>query len=617
MNKYKEIKILGRGGFGEAILVERRSDKVKFVIKNILLNGLKPNEIAFAKKEVEILKALDSPFIVKYIESFECNGKLCIVMEYADGGDLSMKIAQRGRKYFQEDEIMHYFIQIAFALNHVHNRKTIHRDIKGQNIFLCKDGSIKLGDFGIARVLDSTNQLCQTRAGTYNYMSPEVLGGMKYNSKADIWSLGCVLYELCTLKRAFDARNIPKLIESIIRGEYKPIPTHFSANVKNLIDRMLKVDPEDRPSIDQIIMIPFIMDKSRYLMKKVASEMFKHAKGDDGLDAYEVKDKGIVKISPHYLYELTLLLKQHAAVSLCYCFKGCERLEHIAFPPEFNTSNVTDMSGMFGGCSSLSSLNLSTFNTGSVTNMRCMFYGCNSLISLDLSTFNTRSVTNMGSMFSGCSGLRSLDLSTFDTSSVQYMGLMFHECRALTSLNLSTFKTSNVTIMGSMFSGCDSLISLNLSTFNTSSVQHMGGMFWGCISLSSLDLSTFNTSNVTSMDSMFRGCSGLSSLDLSTFNTSSVTNMNSMFSGCSNLSSLDLSTFNTSRVTNMCYMFYVCNSLYTLDLSSFDTSSVGPDDDYSGCTGMFKGCDSLGNVKYNKNDLRIKKVLPIDTTCEI
>ena len=606
MNKYKEIKILGRGGFGEAILVERRSDKVKFVIKNILLNGLKPNEIAFAKKEVEILKALDSPFIVKYIESFECNGKLCIVMEYADGGDLSMKIAQRGRKYFQEDEIMHYFIQIAFALNHVHNRKTIHRDIKGQNIFLCKDGSIKLGDFGIARVLDSTNQLCQTRAGTYNYMSPEVLGGMKYNSKADIWSLGCVLYELCTLKRAFDARNIPKLIESIIRGEYSPIPTHFSANVKNLIDRMLKVDPEDRPSIDQIIMIPFIMDKSRYLMKKVASEMFKHAKGDDGLDAYKVKDKGIVKISPHYLYELTLLLKQHAAVSLSYCFKGCERLEHIAFPPEFNTSNVTDMSGMFGGCSSLSSLNLSTFNTGSVTNMRCMFYGCNSLISLDLSTFNTRSVTNMGSMFSGCSGLRSLDLSTFDTSSVQYMGLMFHECRALTSLNLSTFKTSNVTIMGSMFSGCDSLISLNLSTFNTSSVQHMGGMFWGCISLSSLDLSTFNTSSVRDMAGMFAGCYSLSSFDLSAFNTISVTDMNGMFASCRSLISLNLSTFNTNNVTSMHFMFSVCKSLTTLDLSTFNTSSV------QYMNNMFYRCSKLEEVYVN--DSRIKSKLPDGTT---
>ena len=142
--------------------------------------------------------------------------------------------------------------------------------------------------------------------------------------------------------------------------------------------------------------------------------------------------------------------------------------------------------------------------------------------------------------------------------------------------------------------------------------------FRDCGQLTALNFpSTFDTSNVTSMRCMFDECKSLTLLDFSTFNTSSVTDMIAMFRECSNLSSLDLSTFNTSRVTNMCYMFYVCNSLYTLDLSSFDTSSVGPDDDYSGCTGMFKGCDSLGNVKYNKNDLRIKKVLPIDTTCEI
>ena len=180
--------------------------------------------------------------------------------------------------------------------------------------------------------------------------------------------------------------------------------------------------------------------------------------------------------------------------------------------------------------------------------------------------------------------------------------------------NIAHIKVENRYIR-EVSSDCLEGLSLIMKEYGSVSLEYC---LSDCSNLTTLTFpSTFNTSNVRDMSGMFKRCSSLISLDLSTFNTGSVTNMNSMFSGCSNLSSLDLSTFNTSRVTNMCYMFYVCNSLYTLDLSSFDTSSVGPDDDYSGCTGMFKGCDSLGNVKYNKNDLRIKKVLPIDTTCEI
>ena len=225
-------------------------------------------------------------------------------------------------------------------------------------------------------------------------------------------------------------------------------------------------------------------------------------------------------------------------------------LTSIDFGENFNTANVTNMYGMFYGCSSLTSLNLSDFITANVTNMSEIFYGCNSLISLNLSNFNTSNVTNMSGMFSGCNSLTSLNLSSFNTSNVTDMSGMFANCSSLTNLNLTNFNTSNVTDMFSMFYGCSSLTSLNLSSFNTSNVTNMTQMFYGCSSLTSLNLSNLNTSNVTSMYGMFRDCSNLTSIDLYNFNTANVNDMGYMFYDCIRLTSLNLYNFNMSGLTS-------------------------------------------------------------------
>mgnify|MGYP004466599937 CR=1 FL=1 len=234
----------------------------------------------------------------------------------------------------------------------------------------------------------------------------------------------------------------------------------------------------------------------------------------------------------------------------------------------FNTSQVTNMYGMFGACSSLISLDLSNFNTSQVTNMYGMFSDCSSLTSLDLSGFNTSNVTNMNVMFVNCSSLTSLDLNSFNTSKVTDMYEMFRGCSSLTSLDLSSFNTSNVTNMGDMFVNCSSLTSLDLSGFNTSKVTDMYGMFSYCQSLTSLDLSNFNTLNVINMCEMFRNCSSLTSLDLSSFNTSKVTNINYMFSNCTSLISLDLRGFNALIDDENSHAFSSCTSLKYLDISN-------------------------------------------------
>ena len=269
-------------------------------------------------------------------------------------------------------------------------------------------------------------------------------------------------------------------------------------------------------------------------------------------------------------------------------------LTNIDFRDNFNTSNVTSMSVMFRGCSSLTSLNLSNFNTANVTSMSDMFHDCSSLTSLNLSNFNTANVTDMQRMFGGCSSLTSLNLSNFNTANVTNMYAMFYDCSSLTSLNLSNFNTSNVTNMYGMFNNCSSLTSLNLSNFNTSNVTSMAIMFYLCSSLTSLNLSNFNTANVTDMSAMFIGCSSLTSLNLSNFNTSNVTGMSWMFSGCYSLTSIDLYNFNTANVNDMRYMFNGCTRLTSLNLYNFDMSGLtSHTEGGTTYTGKYQMCSNL------------------------
>ena len=120
-------------------------------------------------------------------------------------------------------------------MKHIHDRKILHRDIKGGNIFLTKSGMVKIGDFGIARVLANTMEKAKTVVGTPYFLSPELVNNKPYNFKSDIWSIGVMLYELCTLKPPFDAPSIHFLAMKIVKGAYAPIPPHFSKDMKLLI----------------------------------------------------------------------------------------------------------------------------------------------------------------------------------------------------------------------------------------------------------------------------------------------------------------------------------------------------------------------------------------------
>jgi serine/threonine protein kinase len=278
VERFRQIRLLGEGSFGKCYLVENPADGSLLVLKDINIRGMSDREKQEALNEAKILKAFDHPNIVRCYDAYTTpDGKLCILMDYADGGDLQSKIkGQRGR-FFTEQQVLDWLVQMCLALKHVHDRKVLHRDIKGQNVFLTSKNIVKFGDFGIAKVLNSTQDKAKSMVGTPYYLSPEIVSSKPYNFKSDVWSLGVLLYELCTLKPPFDAPNMNLLSLKIARGQYAPIPPHYSSDLKNLVDTMLNTTPNRRPSVAQILRMPFIRSRiENFLTESVRFSEFSH-----------------------------------------------------------------------------------------------------------------------------------------------------------------------------------------------------------------------------------------------------------------------------------------------------------------------------------------------------
>ncbi|XP_050829459.1 serine/threonine-protein kinase Nek1 isoform X9 [Serinus canaria] len=277
MDKYIKVRKIGEGSFGKAILVKAKENGQQYVIKEINISKMSNKEREESRREVAVLANMKHPNIVLYRESFEENGCLYIVMDYCEGGDLFKKINAQKGILFSEDQILDWFVQICLALKHIHDRKILHRDIKSQNIFLTKDGTIQLGDFGIARVLNSTAELARTCIGTPYYLSPEICQNKPYNNKSDIWALGCVLYEMCTLKHAFEAGNMKNLVLKIISGPFPPVSMHYSYDLRNLLSQLFKRNPRNRPSVNSILEKNFIAKRvEKFLTPELIAEEFSH-----------------------------------------------------------------------------------------------------------------------------------------------------------------------------------------------------------------------------------------------------------------------------------------------------------------------------------------------------
>ena len=335
--------------------------------------------------------------------------------------------------------------------------------------------------------------------------------------------------------------------------------------------------------------------------------------------------------------------------SCAYWFYGCSNLTIIEGMKEYiNTDNVTSMGGMFSGCSSLTTLDLSNFKTEKVTDMNSMFNGCSSLTTLDLSNFKTDNVTNMGTMFNGCSNLTTLDLSNFKTDNVMYMNIMFSGCSNLQTIYVGdNWTTKNVTQSWRTFYGCYSLYGGKGTAYNGNIIDATyaniddpengkPGYFtksgepafvppipYAVFSDGTLtfyygknkpsgaygmrttwrdqwyDVADKITKVVfdksfadylpTSCAYWFSNCRNLTTIEgmKEYLNSEKVTNMYDMFYNCSSLTTLDVSNFKTDNVTSMYDMFYNCSSLTTLDVSNFKTDNV------TTMYSMFDGCSSF------------------------
>ncbi|NXH37937.1 NEK2 kinase, partial [Dicaeum eximium] len=273
---YEVLLTIGAGSYGKCRKVRRKADGKILVWKELDYGAMSESEKQMLVSEVNLLRELRHPNIVRYYDRIidRSSTTLYIVMEYCDGGDLASLIAKCakerhvrcacGAHFLDESFVLRVLTQLTLALKECHRRSdgavTVHRDLKPANVFLDSKQNVKLGDFGLARILHHDTSFATTFVGTPYYMSPEQMNYLSYNEKSDIWSLGCIVYELCALSPPFTAYNQKELAEKIREGRVRRIPYRYSDALNDLLKEMLNVKDYCRPSVEDILRHPLIED---------------------------------------------------------------------------------------------------------------------------------------------------------------------------------------------------------------------------------------------------------------------------------------------------------------------------------------------------------------------
>ena len=390
-NKIKTIKHLGEGGFGDVYLVEK--DNKKYALKKFKEKLTEKDKEEY-KKIIDIISKIDNKYIIKYYDIFMENDKLNILMEY--GGDCNLKKFIQDYKdknqLIEENVIKDIIIQICNALKTIHENNIIHRDLTPENIFINENKKIKIGDFGISKVLTMSNKYTISVKGKLQYFAPEIIKGTKYNNKVDIYSLGCIMYELFTLNEYY----MDKIIEE---KECKIDTKIYNPKYQNLIDLLLRKDYHERPNAEKII----DLIKDNYIIVQINIKEEDINKDIGLINSFENVNPDWIDKQDYNKYDNEKEMKENCEIEINY--KNIGFIYNYKFKEKGNyiikytfRNNITKTDFMFYGCKLLNNIDLSNFNTENVSNMGHMFDGCESLTNINLSYIKTKNVTNMEGM---------------------------------------------------------------------------------------------------------------------------------------------------------------------------------------------------------------------------
>ncbi|XP_052459297.1 serine/threonine-protein kinase Nek10-like [Carassius gibelio] len=313
----------------------------KTLVKNEIGDQFIIKKLNADKDDVSnFLEKLKHPHIVEHKEIIKDRHCLYLVMELSEGGDLTHRIKpeKEGTVAFSEAEILDWTVKICLALKHLHDQQILHENLQPKSVFFTACGTIRLGEFG--KIHEWSNDAQTTKTEALSYVPPEILSNRPYDDKSEIWSLGCIIYEMCMQKCAFSGRNTVEIISKILSCSYKAMPHTFSKDLRQLVTDTLQIDPANRPSVSEILMRPFII---------------KHL--------YEKSTQTIKELNVRKNYEDSQETAKEAKVSLKVLEELADGLETVYYNTTVG-SLTGGVVGLAGGITSIVGLILTPFTLG-------------------------------------------------------------------------------------------------------------------------------------------------------------------------------------------------------------------------------------------------------------
>ncbi|XP_067257156.1 probable serine/threonine-protein kinase nek2 isoform X2 [Chanodichthys erythropterus] len=294
-------------GISQSVLEDRGYELVSEQEKMILVKNKDGDQFVIKKLRAKkddvsnFLQKLNHPHIVHHKEIIEDGDCLYLVLEHCEGGDLAQKIKHKMEKNvtfsemmmksqgeqtaglnkvnqgltepeMENNQILDWIVKICMALKHLHDQQILHKNLQPESIFFTACGTIRLGEFGAIHEWSTEAQRAETKS--LSYVAPENLNGKPFDEKSEIWSLGCVIYEMCTLKCAFTGRSTVEIISKIHNCSYEALPETFPEDLRQLVTDTLQTDPANRPSVSEILMRPFIINHLYQKSTKTTEELY-------------------------------------------------------------------------------------------------------------------------------------------------------------------------------------------------------------------------------------------------------------------------------------------------------------------------------------------------------